>query len=793
MEMYVVYVAGKNSLFSAMDYLREYKSFLHSHNLYSAVRITAGITLPAILLGYFNNLPAGIALSLGAMCVGNMGNPGPIHHRRNGMFVCVASIFIVALLTGLAAGSPLLMGMLVFVFCFVFSMIGIYGARAGSIGVNALLIMVLTIDRPLHGWAILVNAAYILAGGLWYTVLSLLLYSFRPYKLTQQALGDSIQATAGYLRVKASFYSGDIDYDKSYRQLMEQQIENHEKQDLVRELLFKSRDIVGESTHTGRVLVMIFLDIVDLFERVMTSQQDYRLLHRLFDRDELSADGGTVGHGNILEQYRLLILDLADDLDEIGIAIRSGRSSAASTSLPVRIRELRDAFSRFMDRHRTAENAEGIIGLHHILDSIQDIADRLHTLHGYTTYDIGLSKGFRPPLDYEQFVTHQETSGKLLMDNLTLHSNIFRHSLRVSIAIVAGHLVSVLLPFGHSYWILLTIIVIMKPAYSLTKRRNFERLAGTLAGAVAGLAILWFIKDRTVLFILMIVFMIGTYSFLRTRYLLAVALMTPYILLVFHLLYPSDFRTILSDRVLDTAIGSVIAFLANIFLFPSWEHERMTDFMIAIIKANARYFSDIAGAFAGNPPTITQYKLSRKQAFVALANLSDAFNRMLSEPRRKQKDAARMHQFVVSNHMLTSHVATLAYYGTPLAAKYADPGYQPIIQAVTGRLEGAVAILQHAIPRPPDPPPGAVEAPPGTVQKEQADSRAAAASKGELRLLNEKRDTLMDQRKADLDPGLIESDTRRQASEFKPVIDQFNFIVNVSSDIEKLSRELASF
>jgi len=44
---------------------------------------------------------------------------------------------------------------------------------------------------------------------------------------------------------------------------------------------------------------MMFLDIVDLFERVMTSQQDYPSLHRFFDKTDL------------LEECRHLILDLA--------------------------------------------------------------------------------------------------------------------------------------------------------------------------------------------------------------------------------------------------------------------------------------------------------------------------------------------------------------------------------------------------------------------------------------------------------------------------------------------------
>src|SRR6185436_7963724 len=102
-----------------MDYIREYKSFINSHNLNGAIRIVVGITLPAIVLGYFNNLTAGIAVSIGAMCVANTDNPGPIHHRRNGMFACVVIIFIAALLTGLVSVSPTMTGVLVLVLGFV--------------------------------------------------------------------------------------------------------------------------------------------------------------------------------------------------------------------------------------------------------------------------------------------------------------------------------------------------------------------------------------------------------------------------------------------------------------------------------------------------------------------------------------------------------------------------------------------------------------------------------------------------------------------------------------------------
>lgn len=738
-----------------MDYLKEYKSFINSHYLSEGVRMTMGIAVPSIILGYFNSLSIGIVLSVGALCVSITDGPGPIRHRLNGMSICNLIIFTVSLLIGFAAHTPVLLGPLIFICCFIFSMIGVYGSRATSIGISALLVMVLNIDRKNQGWEIVINSLFILAGGLWYTLLSLLLYSFRPYKLVQQALGDCIQSTSAYLYTKAIFYGRDPDYDKNYQRLLEQQVEIHEKQDLVRELLFKSRDIVKESTNRGRVLVMMFLDIVDLFEVVMTSHQDYKTLHGFFD------------NSGILEKYQELLFSISAELDNIGIAVKSGKPAQLSFAVSSKIKELRAEFILFRDSNRTAENVEGFISLRHILDSIQDITERLYALDSYTGYDEIGKKENGGKLDFDKFITHQEIDGKLLKDNLSLKSNIFRHSLRVSIATITGYIISKFFAFGHSYWILLTIIVILKPAYSLTKKRNYERLTGTIAGALIGLLILYFIKDRNILFGFLILFMLTTYSFLRKHYLISVLFMTPYILLLFHFLNPHDFRTIFTDRLIDTGIGSAIAFLANIFIIPAWEHEKVADYMISVLLDNGLYFQDISGAFSGNRISADQYKLSRKNAFVSLANLSDAFNRMLSEPKNKQKNITYLHQFVVSNHMLTSHIATLAYYAKPTGNKPRETDYSPFIRTTLTRLDNARAILEH---RPPLP---------------ETDGNREA-----LRMRNEEINLLTEQRRSELNKGTIESETRRKLSALKPIYDQYNFILKIASDLEKLSARL---
>jgi uncharacterized membrane protein (TIGR01666 family) len=737
-----------------MDYLKEYKSFVTSHYLSDGIRITVGITLPSIILSYFNHLDAGIVISVGAMCVSITDSPGPIHHRRNGMNACNAIIFIVSLFTGLIAPHTIAFSLFIFLCCFTFSMIGVYGNRATSIGASALLVMVLNIDRKNEGWGIVINSLYILAGGTWYTLLSLLLYSFRPYKLTQQALGECIQSTADYLRIKAAFYNKEVDYDKEYRHLLEEQVRIHEKQDLVSELLFKSRNIIRESTDTGRILVMQFLDIVDLFEVVMTSQYDYKVLHDVF------------GDSDILEKFRQIIIDIANDLDQTGIAIKSGARIRKTPGLQEKINALENYFEQFRDQQRTAKNVEAFISLRHILENIKDIAERFSILIGYGADQKKINPKKEEELDYEQFVTHSDIDGKLLKDNLTLKSNIFRHALRVSIATLVGFIISKFFPFGHSYWILLTVIVILKPAYSLTKKRNYDRLIGTVCGAVLGLIVLYFVKNKDVLFGFMVLFMIATYSFLRTRYLISIVFMTPYILLLFHFLAPHDFKTVLSDRLIDTAIGSVIAFLANAFILPAWEHEQVTEYMTSMLEDNSHYFADVASMLSAKPVSTNQYKLSRKNAFVSLANLSDTFNRMLSEPKNKQKNVRELHQFVVSNHMLTSHIAALAYYANSTEEPVAED-YSSYTSIITLKLDNAKAVLQH--------------------QPRKMDISSFRKS---FSMLNEKINELTRKRKAELNQGITLSDTRKQLSAIKPIADQFSFINKIANDLEKLSNNL---
>lgn len=134
--------------------------------------------------------------------------------------------------------------------------------------------------------------------------------------------------------------------------------------------------------------------------------------------------------------------------------------------------------------------------------------------------------------------------------------------------------------------------------------------------------------------------------------------MTPYILILFKFLGVGHLN-IARERIIDTIIGSVIAFFASYVLFPSWESEMITENLRDVIQANNKYLATIAESMTGSNINMTEYKLARKEVYVTSANLSAAFERMTSEPKSKQKKSKVVHKFVVLNHILSSYLATV--------------------------------------------------------------------------------------------------------------------------------------
>ena len=621
---------------------REIKSFFYSQYFSDGVRMTAGILLPSLVLMQFNHFDIGLTLSLGALCICTIDSPGPIVHKRNGMLIGNVFLLLVAIITGFARLNVFTLGIEITLFSFVFSMFTVYGNRAASVGTSALLVMIFMMDKEAKPDQVLTLSLTILAGGTWYLLFSLLFFGIRPYRAAQQTLGENISDIADFLRIKAAFYLPDTDIDDNYRKLVSQQIKVSQHQDAVREILFKSRVMVKESTSAGRVLVLTFIDLVDMFEQIMATSYDYNRI-----RDKFAATG-------ILSEIANVLQGMAGELDSIAYMVLSNTRNRHKIDF---ITELEQLKSRIDQLEPSGHGSN--IALKKILVNLRDLNNRIKSIHKYYN---SRSADALPETnisndEYAKFVTHQDYAPGVFFDNLSLGSTAFKHALRVSLVCLVGFIIAKEFAIGHhSYWVLLTIIVILKPGFSLSKQRNYQRLIGTIAGGLIGIAILLFIPNKDVQFTLLVVLMIGTYSFLRLNYVVSVIFMTPYVLILFKFL---GVGFVVEERIVDTIIGSTIAFIASYLIFPTWESDQVQQNLADVIYANLNFLVKIAQSFTGKPVGAIDYKLARKDVFVKSANLSAAFERMTSEPKSKQKNIKEAHKFVVLNHILSSYIATI--------------------------------------------------------------------------------------------------------------------------------------
>jgi len=622
---------------------REIKSFFYSQYFSDGLRMSFGILFPSLLFMQFNRFDLGLTLSLGALCICTIDNPGPVLHKRNAMAVGNICLFLVAVITGFARLNVFTLALEATLLPFFFSMFTVYGNRAASVGTSALLVMIFMMDKAEKPADVVGFSAMILAGGLWYMLFSLVFFGIRPYRAAQQTLAENIADIAVFLRIKAAFYLPETDIDENYRKLVSQQIKVSQHQDAVRELLFKSRVMVKESTSASRILVLTFVDLVDMFEQILATHYDYNHIREKFK------DAG------ILNEIAIRLQNMADELDRIGYMVLSNKRNKFNPDFMTELEQLKTR----IDEIGKNDQATSTLALKKILINLRDLNDRIKSLHRYyTSKDSEMLIGGAVENEYSRFVTHQDYAPHIFFDNFTFTSAAFKHALRVSLVCLIGFIAGKTVAIGHhSYWILLTIVVILKPGFSLSKQRNYQRLIGTIVGGVIGIVILKYIPSKDTQFILLVILMIGTYSFLRLNYVVSVIFMTPYVLILFKIL---GVGLVFQERIVDTLIGASVAFIASYLIFPTWEYDQIKDNMEDVLDANIIYLIRIAESIAGIEVGTIEYKLARKDVFVKSANLSAAFERMTSEPKSKQKKIKDVHKFVVLNHILSSYIATIA-------------------------------------------------------------------------------------------------------------------------------------
>jgi len=624
-----------------MKKTEEISSFFYGQYFAEGLRITLGTIIPVIVCALFGQFLTGTLISLGALIVGLSDTPGAPSHRRFGMIYCTLIGMVTLTITALVNDNIILMAMVIAVFSFLLSMLAVFNARGATIGTMCILVMLINVksNHPLSEEFLYIG--YFVVGAFWYMLISFSIMQVRPYRLAQQEISETIIQVADYTRLKANFYDLKKDIDENYIKLIEKQISVNVHQENVRNILFQSKRSIKDTTKEGRFLSLIFNDVVDIFEQSMTTHYDYESIRT------------TYGPSGVLDKVRSIIMKVSHELDNIGYKINANKTPKPLYDFDAEIEKLRFAVDEF-DRNNPVTSYP----LKKIIINIRTMTKHVQDIFQYGQFKLVDSES-KENEDSEKFTKTEALNWQSFKDNLSLNSSVFRHALRMSIMLSGGYLFLNYIDYPKfgMYWILLTILVILKPGFGLTKERNVQRLIGTVIGGIIGGIILMTIPDPTARFVILIFFFLIAYSLFRINYIMAVIFMTPYVLIMLSFTGVNTIE-MAKERILDTFIGGTVAFLSSYIIFPNWESFLIKSNMRNLLIANYHYLAQAIQALAGNDLKRADYKQARKEVYIASANMGSTFQRLLTEPKWRQHITKEVNRFVILNHVFSSYAAT---------------------------------------------------------------------------------------------------------------------------------------
>ncbi|AFT85450.1 AraE family aromatic acid exporter [Paraburkholderia phenoliruptrix BR3459a] len=601
-----------NEIRQSMRYSVEIKKFLYSQYFYGGLRIAVGVSLPAVLcLIVFHNRELGFTIATGALgaCVVDM--PGPLKYKHNEMLACSVIGFLSALATGLATVNPVALWCTVVPLTFLLSLIVVYGNRWPQISFATLFMMIMTLEEHFTPVQALVNASWILVGGLWYTYWSTAVSRWMMHRIEQQALAESVFACADYLLARAAFYDLDNDLDECYRNLVDKQIAAVDRQDAARDIVLRNLPKLksGKLEPRRAMLFNLFINTVDLHELFVGAHTDYPLVRNTF--------GGT----DLLVFYRDLIRKAAADLEEIGLAVLQNHAPRARVNVKAELRAIEFEIELMRKHELPAKNPEAYSAVSSTFRRIWSATRLIDKMRKSLSSEPATTETeLRLDQALNRFVSSRRVPFGQIFSNLTMASPSFRHALRVTIAVAVGFWLGRLLPLTNAYWIVMTTVIILKPGYSLTKQRNGQRIIGTLIGCAASIALMVFVKEPHILLVVMFASMVMSYSLLLFNYTASVVFTSSYVLLMFHLLAPGSMR-IIGERAIDTVVGCAIAIAAS-HLFPYWEYRLMGKLVNNVISAT-RQFLEASWWWSGKPAAAVVATVTEAGARAPVAAMAD--------------------------------------------------------------------------------------------------------------------------------------------------------------------------
>ncbi len=645
----------------------------------NGLTVAIGVGVTGLLAGAALGFTAAVAAATGAVCVSISDRSDPLGLK---LWIMGFAFFATVFFTGLSSFSHFSVVAFVAATAFVgfwTGLISAYGKWVLSLAMTCVLAFVFAMGQVYAnpseaGDHLLLTVC----GAMIYTVYAVLAAWLFDDRSRRLLLAEAMHAFAAYLRAKAALYNPDAEGPGAFRALIDAHATLADRLQTARDSLFARRK---HRTQLKRIDTLVAL--LDAFETVLSSDADYEALRGAPQRE-------------LMWQLNSFVLQMAEEVERLTLALRSRhghvtplRQAENAQKLQATVEELRKATPAYPLVHAFIATVNKLV----LADSY--IGTLAVALDG-STPPSDLAKG----LDLDLFRQDAPRGLGVLLNQFRWRSPALRYAIRLSLAMTTGLALTLLFPrFAHANWVLLTIALIMRANYSVTRRRRWDRVTGTLIGCALAVTFINTLPPPALL--LFIVLAVGTsHAYGQVAYRITAIGASVSSLLLLHfvdpLVHPQFF-----ERIVDTLIGSGLSWAFS-YLLPNWERDDLPRTVRGLLAADAAF----ADAALLRAPISQRYRLARKKALDAVAQLSGAIRRLADEPNTNRRALASLGELLGANYLLASDLSSMPVLvklrNQDLDAAVADASMAATRQRVVALLDpdgrpehGDIATLQR--------------------------------------------------------------------------------------------------
>jgi uncharacterized membrane protein YccC len=601
----------------------------------NGLSVAMGVGFTGLLVGWALGFDAAVAAATGAVAISVSDQPAPLRQKpwTLGWALLIGLVFSALTVFTSFWAVPFSFIAVVALTGLWTGLISAYGKRALSLSMTGVLALVYAMGRhfatPGDG---LLYLDLFMAGAFVYALYAGLVGLLFDDRVQRLLLAEAMRGFATYLEAQAALYNPDTQGPAAFRNLIAAHATLVERLQAARDAIYSR-----SASRMQQKRVDSLLALLDAFEAMLACDADFELL-RLSGRRELKW------------RFNRFILLLADEVEGLTLTLRPRRAHVAlrpDKSQDLSLVEAVHEVNQTMPEDEAMDHAWFVTAnkLRLAGEAISQLAQRLD-------FDVAPSNMLRE-FNLALFQQPLPEGLGVLARQFDLSSPSLRYGIRLALAMMAGLLITLVFShFAHANWIILTIALVMRANYSITRRRRWDRVTGTLIGCALAVALILVVPAW--LQILAMVLGIGAahaYAGVRYRITAIGASIASLVLLHFSapLAHPQFF-----ERILDTLIGAGLSYVFS-FLLPSWESYELPRLVEALVKAD----QDFAEAALRPRNKEQSYRLARKGILDAVAGLAQAVRRLRDEPNANKRARATLSQLLSANYILASNLASM--------------------------------------------------------------------------------------------------------------------------------------